>query len=92
LCRLAHASPVIRGRPSVGEEILRLLLFSFDLGWDKFSDDDRDLSDNASKVSLKLWGYRIPIYFVTATLIKRYRGRNLLDKVWHKDAPSHMRR
>jgi len=73
-------------------KVFMLLLTSFDFDWDEFSGDDRALSDNASKISIKRWGHRIPIYLVTATMIKRYRGNNLPDKVWHKDAPSQMRK
>src|SRR5262245_26897509 len=63
---------------------------SFDLGWDESSDDNTKLSDGASKVSFRSWGRRIPIYLVTATVIKKYRGPHLAERVWSKPAPSRM--
>lgn len=82
--------PSAAASDSLTGQILMLLLSSFDLGWDEFSGYDKDLSNNASKVSLARWGHRIPIYLVTGTQIKRYRGSNLPDKVWQKDLPAHM--
>lgn len=82
--------PSTAGKLSTAGQILMLLMTSFDLGWDEFSGKDQKLSDDASKVSLRIWGHRIPIYLVTSTLIKRYRGPNLPDKIWHKDPPSQM--
>lgn len=83
--------PSTAGNISAAGQVLMLLLTSFDMGWDEFSDNDKKLSDDASKISLRLWGHRIPIYLVTATMIKRYRGTDLPDKVWPKDPPSRMR-
>lgn len=77
---------------SLGGQLLMFILSSFDLGWDEFSTEDMTLSDNASKVSLARWGHRIPIYLITGTQIKRYRGRNIPDKVWSKALPAHMAR
>jgi hypothetical protein len=61
-----------------------------DLELESFSTKDYNISDEASKVSVWRWGHRIPIYFVTATVIKRYRHPAVPEKMWHKEPPSQM--
>jgi hypothetical protein len=51
-----------------------------------FSDDDM----RTSALWTQKFGRPIPIYLVTAKIIRRYRGPNQ-DKEWIKDAPSGMR-
>ena len=84
--------PSSAGSASDIAKAIMLIISSFDLGWDEFSDNDTKLSDGASRVSLARWGHRIPIYLVTAAVIKRYRGPHLNDQVWSKPAPGRMRR
>jgi hypothetical protein len=83
--------PASAGNASDAAKLITLILSTFDLGWDEFSGNDTKLSDDASKVSLTRWGHRIPIYLVTATVIKKYRGPHLRERVWSKPAPSRMR-
>lgn len=82
--------PSTAASDSLAGQALMFLLSGFDLDWDEFSTEDRVLSDNASKISRKLWGHRIPIYLITGTVIKRYRGPSLPDKVWPKKLPARM--
>jgi hypothetical protein len=83
--------PASAGNASDAAKLITLILSTFDLGWDEFSGNDTTLSDDASKVSLTRWGHRIPIYLVTAAVIKKYRGPHLTERVWSKPAPSRMR-
>lgn len=84
--------PASAGNASDAAKLITWIISSFDLGWDEFSGNDTKLSDDASKVGLTRWGHRIPIYLVTATMIKKYRGPHLAERVWSKPAPSRMRR
>ena len=83
--------PSSAGGLSTAGRIVMLLLTSFDMDWDEFSDADKKLSDDASKVSLKRWGHSISIYLLTDTKIKRYQGPHYVEKTWRKDRPSKMR-
>jgi Domain of unknown function (DUF4329) len=83
--------PASAGNASDAAKLITWIISSFDLGWDEFSGNDTKLSNDASTVSLKRWGHRIPIYLVTATVIKKYRGPHLAERVWSKPAPSRMR-
>jgi hypothetical protein len=59
-----------------------------DLELANFSGDDRTLSNDASQISVKRWGHRIPIYLATATVIKRYSHPKWPEKHWNKAPPS----
>lgn len=72
-------------------KFLRCIASSLDLAWDEFSSADYSLSDENSKKTLKIWGHRFPIYLITATEIKRYRGTAFPEKSWKKDPPSRMK-
>lgn len=85
--------PASGGSASDAAELITWIVSSFDLGWDESSGSDTQLSDDASKLSLKRRrGHRIPIYLVTSTVIKKYRGPDLAERVWSKPASSRMRR
>jgi hypothetical protein len=75
---------------SLAEQVFLHALSLFDFGTEQFSADDIKLSDESSKASRQLWGHRIPIYLVTDTLIKRYQGPGVLDKIWTKERPAHL--
>jgi hypothetical protein len=83
--------PASAGNASDAAKLITWIISSFDLGWDEFSAKDTTLSNDASTGSLERWGQRIPIYLVTATVIKKYRGPHLAERVWSKPAPSRMR-
>lgn len=52
-----------------------------------FSENDTTLSASWSTK----FGREIPIYLVTATVIKRYRSGTQSEKLWKKEAPSRLR-
>ena len=83
--------PCTAGETDAIVKILLCLATTLDAGWDTFSSEDRKLSDDASKWSVPAYGRRFPIYLVTATQIKRYRGEKYPEMVWRKDPPSRMR-
>ncbi len=63
------------------------------MSYQHFSDADRGIAENASKISTKGGGPQIPIYLVTATLIKRYSPMSPKPfKEWPKDPPGNLRR
>ena len=73
-------------------EVFLTLLTSFDMDWNKFSSADRELAENATAVSMKLFGRPISIYLVTDRLIRRYRpGARIPERTWSKEPPSSFR-
>jgi len=61
-------------------------------GYQDFSDADRGIADDHSRLSRRLHGHTISIYLVTAELIKRYRpGLRHPEKSWAKEPPGRMR-
>ena len=55
---------------------------------EEFSDNDK----NFARTWTRKFGRSIPIYLVTATVIKRYGGMDGAEGVWAKDLPSRMKK
>lgn len=94
-----HLPETLRAGSLVGSllELFGAMMGAIDerlgMSYQHFSDADRGIAERASKASVKSGGSQIPIYLVTATLIKRYSPMSPEPvKQWPKAAPAHMGR
>jgi hypothetical protein len=86
-----RVGPVAGGILELFGELLGGIDEDLGMSYQHFSGKDRDIADNATKQSLRLWGSRISIYLVTADMIKRYRpGVKKPIEFWHKKPPAHL--
>lgn len=76
-------------------ELFEFFSSVFEAGYEDFSPEDKALAEEATKAMQRISGtrQRIPIYLVTATVIKRYTpGATPPITEWSKKPPSRMRR